>query len=84
VSNILGSEFKLSNNNLSPFYENNAAKEDQRQDIFALCFNYVKLWIKSVQNSIGIIKPVMIASTERHVAHTKHFQRNGIPIVVVL
>jgi hypothetical protein len=83
VSNILGSEFELSNNNLNPFYENNAAQEDKKMDILALCFNHLKLWIKSVQNSIEIIKPVMIASTGRHIAHTKHLQRNDITIVVV-
>ncbi len=27
-------------------FEINAAKEDHKQDIIALCFNHLKLWIK--------------------------------------
>jgi hypothetical protein len=84
ISNILGSVFKLINNNWIPFYENIAAKEDHKQDIIASSFNHLKILIESVENSIGIIKPVITASTGRHGAHTKHFQRNDIPIVVVL
>jgi hypothetical protein len=83
INDIFGSIFGLSNNNLSPIYENNAAKEDNKQDIGALCFNHLKIWIERVENSIRIINPVIIALTGRRVVHTKYFQRNDIPIVAV-
>jgi hypothetical protein len=87
VSNILGSEFELSNNNLNLLYEkNDAAKEDHKQDIIPFYFNHFKLWNKSVQkfNQYHQTCYGLIASTERYVAHPNHFQRNDILVVVVL
>jgi hypothetical protein len=34
-------------------YESNAAKEDHKQDIIALCFIHLKLWFKEKENSIN-------------------------------
>jgi hypothetical protein len=54
-------ELSSSNSNLlgllvrqdGSLYEINAAKEDHKQDIIALCFNHLKLWIKRKENSIN-------------------------------
>jgi hypothetical protein len=60
INNIIGPLFQLSNNNANSLsllvrrdgslYENNAAKEDHKQDIIAFS---VKLWIKNEENPIN-------------------------------
>jgi hypothetical protein len=94
INTSLGSAFKLSNSNSDPISvlvtqdgsldEINAAKEDHKQNIIALCSDHLQIWIKSEEKSISIFKPVIITSTGRQVALSKHFQRNGILILVVL